>query len=95
MFLGGFVLLGAMFAFLLVPLALLVFALVDLVQRSDAEWAASGQDRLTWVLISLFVGLLGPLLYLVIARPKLEDAKFRLQQTSPVPGLAPPPPPVG
>lgn len=83
-------LLAAMFAFLLAPLILLVFAVVDLVQRSDAEWSTAGQDRLTWLLVTLFVGLVGPVLYLVVARPKLDQARRRLSTPSVTPVLAPP-----
>lgn len=83
-------LLAAMFAFLLVPLVLLVFALVDLVQHSDAEWSAAGQDRLTWLLITLLVGVIGPVLYLVVARPKLERARHRLATSPGGPIVAPP-----
>ena len=83
-------LLAAMFAFLLVPLALLVFALVDLVRRSDGEWSTAGQDRLTWLLVTLFVGVVGPVLYLVVARPKLDQARRRLATPSVGPVPAPP-----
>ncbi len=53
-------------------LVLLIWALVDLLQRPQDQWVASGQDRLVWALVVIFVGLIGPLLYLLIARPKLE-----------------------
>lgn len=74
----GLLVVGALLALLLVPVGLLVFALVDLLRRPDPEWAWSGQDRLTWVLVVLFVGLLGPILYLVVARPRLDQARYRL-----------------
>lgn len=90
MLIGGFMLLAAMFAFLFVPLVLLVFALVDLVQRSDAEWSTAGQDRMTWLLVTLFVGVVGPVLYLVVARPKLDQARRRLATPSVTPVVAPP-----
>ena len=58
----------------LAPLALLVWALVDLVRRPQSEWAAAGQNQIVWALVVVFVAVLGPILYLTIARPRLEDA---------------------
>ncbi len=57
---------------LFVPI-LMVWALVDLVQRPKAEWDAAGQDRLVWALIVVFVGFVGPILYLTIGRKKFAD----------------------
>lgn len=67
--------LGAAFLVVLVPLAglvLLVMALVDLARRPAEQWEASGHNQLVWVLIVILVGFLGPLLYLLIARPALD-----------------------
>ena len=58
--------------FLVVPLALLIVALVDLAKRDTSDWERSGQNQIVWVLIIVFVGILGPILYLAIAKPKLE-----------------------
>ena len=59
---------------MLAGLVLLVMALVDLVKRPTQQWAAAGHNQLVWALVVVFVGFLGPLLYLLIARPTLEDA---------------------
>ncbi len=66
--------------FLFIPLGLMVWALVDLVQRPKADWDAAGQDRLVWALIVMFVGLIGPILYLTIGRKKFAGTS--------TPGLA-------
>jgi hypothetical protein len=58
----------------LAPLALLVWALVDLLRRPQSEWAAAGQNQIVWALVVVFVAVLGPILYLTMARPRLEDA---------------------
>lgn len=57
---------------LAVPM-LMVWALVDLVQRPKSDWDAAGQDRLVWALIVVFVGLVGPLLYLTVGRKKFDN----------------------
>ena len=59
---------------MLAGLALLVVALVDLVRRPAAQWASSGHNQIVWVLIVVLVGFIGPLLYLLLARPALESA---------------------
>lgn len=51
-----------------------VIALIDLVRRPQSAWTASGQNQLVWVLIVVLVGVIGPLLYLVVARPALDNA---------------------
>ncbi len=58
-------------------LVLLVVALLDLVRRPAAAWQASGHNQLVWALVVIFVGLVGPLLYLLVARPALEAAAHR------------------
>ena len=59
---------------MLAGLVLFVMALVDLVRRPTETWASSGHNQLVWALIVVFVAFLGPLLYLLIARPALENA---------------------
>ena len=72
MFLGGVGFLVGLV--MLTGLVLLVMALVDLVSRPAEQWAASGHNQLVWALIVIFVGFIGPLLYLLIARPALDVA---------------------
>lgn len=59
-------------------LVLLVVALIDLVGRPSETWQASGHNQLVWVLIVVFVGFIGPLLYLLIARPALDAVTERV-----------------
>jgi hypothetical protein len=68
---------GALIALvMLAGLALLVMALVDLVRRPTEIWASSGHNQLVWALLVVFVAFVGPLLYLLIARPALESASL-------------------
>lgn len=53
---------------------LLIVAIVDLARRPSSAWEASGHNQLVWALVVIFVGFIGPLLYLLIARPALEAA---------------------
>jgi hypothetical protein len=63
---------------MLTGLVLLVVALVDLVRRPPEQWDASGHNQIVWALIVIFVGFIGPLLYLLIARPALDAAQHEL-----------------
>ena len=76
MFIGG---LGALVLLvMLATVGLLVLALVDLVKRPADVWEASGHNQLVWALVVIFVGVIGPVLYLAIARPALDAAASRL-----------------
>ena len=61
---------------MLAGLMLLIVALVDLVRRPTEAWASSGHSQLVWALVVVFVGFIGPLLYLLIARPALDAAAY-------------------
>lgn len=58
----------------LAGLVVLVMALVDLVRRPSEVWELSGHNQIVWALIVVFVGIVGPVLYLLIARPALDAA---------------------
>lgn len=76
MFIGG---LGALVVlFMLATVGLLVLALVDLVKRPADLWKESGQNQLVWALVVIFVGVIGPVLYLMVARPALDAAANRI-----------------
>ncbi|MEL7156425.1 MAG: PLDc N-terminal domain-containing protein [Actinomycetota bacterium] len=71
----------------ILPLGLLIWALIDLLRRPSWAWPASDQQQIVWVLVVLLVGLIGPIVYMVVAKPKLDEAEAR--GAPPVP--APPP----
>ena len=56
----------------LAALAFWIFTLVDSLQIPDHIWQAAGQNKLLWVLLIVFLGLLGSILYMVIPRPSLK-----------------------
>ena len=60
-------------AFVAIPIVMAI-ALVDIARRPRAEWDAAGQNQLMWVLLVVFVTVIGVVLYYAIARPRLEDA---------------------
>lgn len=67
------------FAMLLSPLllivpALTIWALIDLLRRPASDWSDSGHDKLVWALVIVFVGFVGPVLYLTLGRSMLNAA---------------------
>lgn len=58
--------------FAVIPFALLVYALIDLVRRPAHQWEAAEQSQVVWVLVVLLIGCIGPVIYLLVAKPKLD-----------------------
>lgn len=52
-----------------------VLAIGDIVRTPTDTWAESRQNQALWTLIVLIVPIIGPILYLIIARPRLNDAR--------------------
>jgi hypothetical protein len=76
---GGFVLLFLLFfGVMVVGTVFWIWCLIDVLRRPDQEYVAAGQNKIVWLLLVLFVHLIGGLLYLFIARPQLERvAQYR------------------
>lgn len=73
MALGLFFLLFGVVA--LAGFAFWVWSLVDAIQRPDADWEQAGQNKLIWILVIIFVGFIGSFIYLLVARPQLENVR--------------------
>ncbi len=68
-------LVGLIFGILgLGALALHLWAIIDVVRTPAPVWARANQNQIVWALVVLLFSLLGPILYLVIARPALLAA---------------------
>jgi hypothetical protein len=52
--------------FLLLPACIWIWALIDCANNEPS----SGNDKIIWVLIIIFLGVFGALLYLIARRPK-------------------------
>ena len=51
-----------------------VWMLVDALVRPSATWRRADRSQLVWILVLVFLGWLGALLYVVLARPSLRGA---------------------
>jgi hypothetical protein len=64
---------------LLIPV---VWALSDILRTPASVWADSDQNQGLWAILVFLLPLLGPLLYLVIPRPRLIEARAGTDSTS-------------
>lgn len=62
---------------LMVPVVLILVALYDLLDYPDPVWKRAGLDKIMWLLIAVIIPVLGPMAYLIKARPRLR-AEARL-----------------
>ena len=51
-----------------------VWAISDAVRIPASTWERSDQNQIVWVLVILLAPLLGPVLYYLIARPRIRRA---------------------
>jgi hypothetical protein len=63
--------------FLLVTFIFPIWGIIDAAIRPDAVWAATGQNKIVWVLVQIFLWTLGAIIYFVAIRPKLVAATPR------------------
>jgi hypothetical protein len=66
--------LGPMELLFFVVLFLPVWGIIDAAVRPDSAWAAAGQSKVVWVLVQIFLSILGTAVYFVAIRPKLKAA---------------------
>ena len=59
----------------LVGFAVWLWALIDALQRPDSDWRSADQSKIVWILVIVLVGIIGSLIYLVVARPRLNEVR--------------------
>jgi hypothetical protein len=75
--------------FFIANVVLVVWALVDAIRVPDETMYRAG-NKLIWVLVILFAGFLGAIIYFTMGRPSGTDGS---RPGSSLPGQLPPPPP--
>lgn len=69
-------LLGLLVFVMALPLFILhIWAIIDVLRAPQDVWTAAGQNQVLWGIVVLFLSVIGPILYLVIARPQLRVAR--------------------
>jgi hypothetical protein len=72
MFSGAAVFVLVFFVLMLAVFVWWLLMLVDALKMSDSTWAVAGESKLLYVLLMVFLGVIGTILYVAIARPKLR-----------------------
>ncbi|MCL2706860.1 MAG: PLD nuclease N-terminal domain-containing protein [Dehalococcoidia bacterium] len=67
----------AAFLMLIIPIALLemglmIWALVDILRREYVR----GNNKVIWILVVVFVGIIGPILYFILGRSERPEEKY-------------------
>ena len=60
-------------AIFLIPFVFWIWTLVDALRHPDERYLATGQSKIVWILVIIFLGALGSLIYLFVARGKLRQ----------------------
>lgn len=48
-----------------------IWGVIDAAMRPDDVWAAAKQSKVVWILVQLFLGIIGAAIYFMAIRPKL------------------------
>ena len=81
---------GIFMVFFIANIVMVIWALVDAIRVPDDSMFKAG-NKLIWVLVIVFTGLIGAIIYLVVGRP--EPGARATGPRSLDPGQPPPPPP--
>ncbi|HEV8572504.1 MAG TPA: PLDc N-terminal domain-containing protein [Actinomycetota bacterium] len=64
---------GVFFLIWLAALVLMAWAAIDAALVPDSAWHEADQSKIVWVLISVFLPIVGALAYLIAIRPRLRS----------------------
>lgn len=56
-------------------LPLMIWSLYVILTSSEADWEASGMNRLLWLLVVLFMPLVGSILFILAGRSRLQQRR--------------------
>ena len=48
--------------------------LIEALRTPPSQWAAAGQNQLVYILLMAFLGIIGTIVYVAVARPQLRSA---------------------
>lgn len=58
--------------FALIPFVWWLLCLIQAVKVPDSQWAAADQNKIVYVLLMVLLGLIGTIIYVIVARPALR-----------------------
>ena len=57
-----------------IPFVWWVWCLIQAMRVPDSDWVAADQNKLIYILLMIFLGVVGTIVYAVVARPALRRA---------------------
>ena len=63
----GLLILIVMFVLVVLP----IWGIIDAADRPDSVWEAAKQSKVLWIVLQIFLGGLGAVIYFAAIRPKL------------------------
>lgn len=69
-----FVVLGLFFVVAVAAFVWWLIALIEVVRVPGAQWDSAGQNQLVHILLMVFLGIIGTLVYWFTARPALKQS---------------------
>ncbi len=52
-----------------------LWALINILKTPTSAWVAAEQNEIVWAIVALVLTIVGPILYVFIARPQLVTAR--------------------
>ncbi|MFA5891161.1 MAG: PLDc N-terminal domain-containing protein [Actinomycetota bacterium] len=49
-----------------------IWGIIDAALRPETQWQGASQNKVVWILIQLFLGFIGTIIYFAAIRPKLK-----------------------
>jgi hypothetical protein len=76
-------LLGLFFLLFVILFALPIAGVIDAALIPDSVWIDANQSKIVWIIVQIFLGIFGAVVYFVAVRPKLTASPRidRVQQT--------------
>ena len=60
--------------FILIFWGIPIWGVIDAAMKPDPVWTAAGQNKVVWILVMIFLGIIGTAIYFFAIRPKLGTA---------------------
>jgi len=51
-----------------------LLVLIEALRTPTSQWKAAGQNQIVYIVLMVLVGLVGTIVYIVVARPQLRSA---------------------
>ncbi|MDP9222890.1 MAG: PLDc N-terminal domain-containing protein [Actinomycetota bacterium] len=61
---------------IVIAILLPVAGVLDAALTPDSEWKDANQNKIVWIIVQIFLGIFGAIVYFVAVRPQLKSARL-------------------